>query len=44
MKKEEFRPPGVKGKVLKRIVDENGIEHFVEVDLENEILDENADV
>jgi len=43
-KKEEFKPPGVKGKVMKRIVDENGVEHFVEVDLENEIIDENADV
>jgi len=43
-KKEEFKPPGIKGKILKKVVDENGVEHFIEVDIENEDFDDNASV
>jgi len=38
-KVETFKPPGVKGKILKRIVNEKGEEEFVEVELQGEDLD-----
>lgn len=44
MKKAEFKPPGIKGKVKKKIINANGEEEFIEVDLENEDFDDNASV
>jgi len=39
MVKEKFAPPGVEGKIWKKIIDENGNEVWIEVDLQNEDLD-----
>jgi len=44
MTKEEFRPPGIKGKVKRRMIDENGNEIWVDVDLEHEDFDDNMSV
>lgn len=43
-KKIDFKPPGLKGKVLKKIVDENGNDQFIEIDVQHEDIDDNASV
>jgi len=44
MVKAEFKAPGIKGKVKRRIIDEFGNEVWIDVDLENEDFDDNMSV